>query len=73
MLNNNVVSIAPKAPKRSAKIPPAPVTLICNPSISFPPSLMELTMAIKAGSPFGKGGTIFLAEISTFISTASPS
>ena len=73
MLNRRVVSIAPNAPKRSAKIPPAPVTLIVRPSISFPPSLIVLTMAGRAGSPFGSGVIIFLLEISTLIKSASPS
>jgi hypothetical protein len=34
---------------------------------------MVLTIAGRAGSPFGSGVTIFSAEISTLINSASPS
>ena len=70
---NSVESTAPKAPNKSAKIPPAPVTLICNPSTSTAASLMVSTMAGRAGSPLGSGVTILLLEISTLINSASPS
>ncbi len=73
VLSNKVVSTAPNAPKRSAKIPPAPVTLIFKPSISLASSRMVSTIPIKAGSPLGKGVTILSLEISIFIKSASPS
>ena len=73
MVNKRVVSIAPKAPKKSAKIPPPPVTLICKFSISFPASLIESTIAGSAGSPPGSGSAIFSFDKSTLARIALPS
>ena len=73
VVRRSVVSIAPNAPKKSAKIPPPPVTLICKFSTSFPDSLIESTIAGNAGSPPGSGSDIFSFDKSTLASIAFPS